>query len=65
MVEGFTRNTFNAMVEGVTAEVLRQGMMDEPAWRQAIADLHRSASPDGVFNYTFFKARAEKPRADQ
>lgn len=58
MVEGFTRNTFNAMVEGAAGEVLRKGMMDSASWQQGIADLHRTAGPDGVFNYTFFKARA-------
>jgi ubiquinone/menaquinone biosynthesis C-methylase UbiE len=61
MVEGFTRNTFNAMVEGIAHEVLRKGMMDAPSWQQGIADLHRTAGPDGVFNYTFFKARGLRP----
>jgi len=65
MVEGFTRNTFNAMVEGIAGEVLRRGMMDALSWQQGIEDLHRAAGPDGVFNYTFFKARAEKPPAPQ
>jgi SAM-dependent methyltransferase len=58
MVEGFTRNTFNAMVEGVGEQALQAGMMDAASWRQAIADLHLTAGPEGVFNYTFFKARA-------
>lgn len=58
MVAGFTRNTFNAMVEGITGVVLRKGMMDSASWQQGIADLHRTAGPGGVFNYTFFKARA-------
>jgi ubiquinone/menaquinone biosynthesis C-methylase UbiE len=60
MVEGFTRNTFNAMVEGIAETVLRTGMMDARSWQQGIADLHRTADPDGVFNYTFFRARAQK-----
>jgi SAM-dependent methyltransferase len=60
MVEGFTRNTFAAMVEGVADQALRAGMMDLVSWRQGIADLHRTAGPEGVFNYTFFKARAVK-----
>ena len=63
MVEGFTRNTFTAMVEGVEADVLRTGMMTPEDWQRGIADLHRTAGPDGVFNYTFFKARATKPAA--
>jgi SAM-dependent methyltransferase len=61
MVEGFIRNTFNAMVEGVGEQALRAGMMDAASWRQAIADLHLTAGPEGVFNYTFFKARAVRP----
>jgi len=60
MVEGFTRNTFTAMVAGIETAVLRSGRMDAASWRQAIADLERTAAPDGVFNYTFFKARAVK-----
>ena len=61
MVDGFTRNTFTAMVEGVEEKALRAGMMDPVSWRQGIADLHQTAGPEGVFNYTFFKARAVKP----
>jgi SAM-dependent methyltransferase len=61
MVDGFTRNTFNAMVEGVGEPALKAGMMDAASWQRAIADLHRTAGPDGVFNYTFFKARAVRP----
>lgn len=60
LVEGFTRNTFNAMVAGIADEVLRKGMMDASSWQQGIADLHRTAGPEGVFNYTFFKARGLK-----
>jgi SAM-dependent methyltransferase len=60
MVEGFTRNTFTAMVAGIEDTVLRKKMMDPVQWHQGIADLHLTAGPDGVFNYTFFKARAVK-----
>ncbi len=60
MVEGFTRNTFTAMVAGVGEAAVRTGRMTAADWRQAIADLERTAGPDGVFNYTFFKAHAVK-----
>jgi SAM-dependent methyltransferase len=60
-VEGFTRNTFTAMVAGVEHQALAAKMMTETDWRQAIADLYRTAEVDGVFNYTFFKARGTKP----
>lgn len=58
LVEGFTKNTFTAMVEGVTEEVLSKEMMSEREWRQGIQDLYRCAEEDGVFCYTFFKANA-------
>jgi len=58
LVEGFTRLTFTAMVEGVRQQVLEQGMMSKEAWERGIAALYRAAEPDGVFCYTFFKAVA-------
>jgi SAM-dependent methyltransferase len=54
-VEGFTTNTFTAMVEGVRDRALAAGLVDEDAWRRGIAGLHRAAAADGVFCYTFFK----------
>ena len=56
MVEGFTKNTFTAMVEGVREQALSSGMIDEKSWEKGIADLYRTSESDGVFNYTFFKA---------
>lgn len=56
MVEGFTKNTFTAMVEGVRQQALGSGMIDEKSWENGIADLYRTSESDGVFNYTFFKA---------
>lgn len=58
LVEGFTKLTFTAMVEGVGQEVLKQGMMGRDEWERGIAALYRTAEPDGVFCYTFFKATA-------
>jgi protein-L-isoaspartate O-methyltransferase len=60
LVEGFTKLTFTAMVEGVADEVTRQGLMSPGAWERGIAALLRTAEPDGVFCYTFFKATARK-----
>jgi SAM-dependent methyltransferase len=59
-VEGFTRNTFTAMVKGVKQQALQWHLMDEPAWDEGIRDLERTALDDGTFNYTFFKAIATK-----
>lgn len=55
-VEGFTRNTFTAMVEGVRERALSAGLVTPPAWDKGIAELRRTAGTDGVFCYTFFKA---------
>jgi SAM-dependent methyltransferase len=60
LVEGFTKLTFTAMVEGVTEKVLKQGLMTNDAWERGIAALYRTMEPDGVFCYTFFKATARK-----
>lgn len=54
-VEGFTRNTFTAMVEGVGREALAAGLVDEAAWERGIEGLRRTTQADGVFCYTFFK----------
>jgi ubiquinone/menaquinone biosynthesis C-methylase UbiE len=59
-IEGFTENTFTAMVEGVQAQALAMGLIQPERWRRGIADLHRTAASDGVFCYTFFKATAVK-----
>jgi len=58
MVEGFTRKTFAAMIEGVREQAIEAGLMDAAAFDRGIAGLYRAAEPDGVFCYTFFKAVA-------
>lgn len=55
LVDGFTRNTFTAMVEGVRDRALAAGLVEADAWGRGIAGLRRAAAPDGVFCYTFFK----------
>lgn len=56
LAEGFTRLTFTAMVEGVGDAALKKGLIRKEEWEQGIRDLYRTAEPDGVFCYTFFKA---------
>jgi ubiquinone/menaquinone biosynthesis C-methylase UbiE len=58
-VEGFTKNTFTAMIEGIREKALAAGIMDRESFDKGIRDLYRAAGPDGVFCYTFFKAFAE------
>lgn len=54
-VEGFIKNTFTAMIEGVKEEAIKQGITDGLTFEKGINDLYRTAEPDGVFSYTFFK----------
>ena len=60
LVEGFTKNTFNAMVGGVKDQALELKMIDEETWNKGIKDLYTAAGQDGVFCYTFFKGTAIK-----
>jgi SAM-dependent methyltransferase len=55
-VDGFTRKTFTAMVEGVREAALAAGLATPDRFDAGVRDLHRTAQPDGVFCYTFFKA---------
>jgi hypothetical protein len=61
LVEGFTRKTFTAMVEGIREPAIGNGLMSAADFDRGIADLYRSAQNDGVFCYTFFKAMARRP----
>ncbi|HEY5956300.1 MAG TPA: methyltransferase domain-containing protein [Polyangiaceae bacterium] len=58
--EGFTLNTFTAMIEGIHDAVLASGLADEDRFRRGILELRRCAESDGVFCYTFFKAIGQK-----
>jgi len=58
LVEGFTKKTFTAMIEGVRKPAVESGIVSEPDFDRGIADLYRTAGADGVFCYTFFKAVA-------
>jgi SAM-dependent methyltransferase len=58
LVEGFTKRTFTAMIEGVREPALEAGMLDPAVFDGGIRDLHATAGPNGVFCYTFFKGVA-------
>ncbi|RJP22554.1 MAG: methyltransferase domain-containing protein [Candidatus Abyssobacteria bacterium SURF_5] len=60
LVEGFTKKTFTAMIEGVRGCALEAGLIDAFTFDRGIEALYRTAQLDGVFCYTFFKAVAEK-----
>jgi ubiquinone/menaquinone biosynthesis C-methylase UbiE len=60
LIDGFTRRTFTAMIEGVRAQAIAAGLTRPEPFDAGVAALHRTAEPDGVFCYTFFKAVARK-----
>lgn len=64
LVDGFTRNTFIAMIESVREDALAAGLTTPAHWDRGIADLRRTADDGGTFHYTFFKARAVNPPVD-
>jgi SAM-dependent methyltransferase len=55
LVDGFTRKTFTAMIEGVREDAIAAGLIDPERFDTGIRDLYRAAEADGVFCYTFFK----------
>ena len=61
LVDGFTRRTFTAMVEGVREQALAMELIDAQTWSQGIADLYRTTEADGTFCYTFFKGVGVRP----
>ena len=58
LVEGFTRNTFTAMVEGVGEAAVSRGLIPAEDWARGLADLCRTEN--GTFHYVFFKATAKR-----
>lgn len=60
MMDGFTRNTFNAMVAGVETRALEAGLTTPEAWRAGMQVLERAADAGTAF-YCFFRARAVHP----
>ena len=63
LIEGFTRRTFTAMIEGVRDPAVGAGLIAPQLFDEGVRDLHRTAEPDGVFCYTFFKGVGREPGA--
>ena len=61
LVDGFTRKTFTAMVEGVREPALEAGLAEADSFDAGVRALHRTTEPDGVFSYTFFKGVGTRP----
>jgi len=56
LVDGFTRKTFTAMIEGVREPAIAQGLITPALFDKGLQDLCRTTEADGTFCYTFFKA---------
>ena len=62
LVDGFTRKTFTAMIEGIREPALAAGLIEPERFDAGVRALHRTTEADGVFCYTFFKGVGEKGR---
>lgn len=60
LVDGVTRKTFIAMIEGVREAAIEAGLANPQAFDAGVRDLHRTTEADGVFCYTFFKVVGKK-----
>lgn len=60
LVDGFTRKTFTAMIEGVRETAIEAGLITGNIFDQGIADLYKTAQDGGTFCYTFFKGTGVK-----
>jgi SAM-dependent methyltransferase len=60
LVDGFTRKTFTAMIEGVREPAIAAGLIEPSRFDAGVRDLHRTTEADGVFCYTFFKGVGTK-----
>jgi hypothetical protein len=60
LVDGFTRRTFTAMIEGVREAALGARLIDAATFDAGVRALHRTTEADGVFCYTFFKGVGTK-----
>ena len=64
LVDGFTRRTFTAMIEGIREPALAAGLIEPERFDAGVRDLHRTTEADGVFCYTFFKGVGERGDAN-
>ncbi|MBN2774972.1 MAG: methyltransferase domain-containing protein [Prolixibacteraceae bacterium] len=60
LVEGFTKNTFSAMIEGIAEEAVSKNLISKKNMQKGVDDLYRCAEPGGIFCYTFFKGFGTK-----
>ena len=59
-VEGFTKNTFTAMIKGISMEAISKDLIGKKEFEKGIKDLNRTAEGGGTFSFTFFKGIGTK-----
>jgi ubiquinone/menaquinone biosynthesis C-methylase UbiE len=62
LVDGFTKKTFTAMIEGVREPAIAAGLITAESFDAGVRDLYRTTEADGVFCYSFWKGVGEKRR---
>ncbi|MEL6836607.1 MAG: methyltransferase domain-containing protein [Bacteroidota bacterium] len=60
LVDGFIRNTFTAMIQGIAEDAVAEQIVDGTTMKRGIEALLNTAAGGGTFSYTFFKAMAYK-----
>lgn len=60
VAEAFVRKIIVPMVAGARRAALDNGLAEAAVFDAGVADLVRTAEPDGSFSYTFFKGTARK-----
>jgi hypothetical protein len=60
LVEGFTKNTFTAMIEGIADTAISEELIKPEKMKKGISDLYKTASGGGTFCYAFFKGTGVK-----
>ena len=55
MVEGFTKKTFTAMIQGVRNGAIEAGLIESAVLDDGARGLYRTCEADGVFCYTSLK----------
>ena len=63
LIDGFTKKTFIAMIEGVREPAIKAGLIEPEDFDSGMRALQRTTEPDGVFCYTFFKGTGQKGQA--
>jgi hypothetical protein len=60
-IDEFTQATFIDMMRGQEEAVLERGLLTEREWQAGMTALSRTATIEGTFCYTFFRATAQSP----